>query len=461
MTKNILISVVIFFAAVLMSCSGAGNSDKDKNVKWGYLLPETKGIYYECGDLTGKTGPEGRFEYYEGKNVRFYLGGVELGTVTGQKIVTPFTLAGDQSVPSELSDGAITETEFDGYPGARNRMHFLLAINELYSSGYSNLVETLETMHVELSGKNIDFTKNDFSDFETQLENIAISKKIIFPDKGISLGGLNSISAALISNHVENLNTNVDTYNTTKPGYADDYNSVNDTGVTNPPVDGQILTEDQISGVWIAEWDIYGDRAHENPDSAYRDAYVKFPQKNYFVRFDGGEADEEFVCGEYQTFYTFDKTSKWKKRYVKIDGPIVSKQSSTLANYPAQIYYDHNYTISRPKNDFIGLWERLYNQAWDVEVNGYNKNLYTKYYTNSNYAILEFPNIDDFDDDGTVTMAGFEQMLFSKPVNGRVKVYSIDRDENGVAEPMELQLTIRKVSDNAVAGAQEPFFSVD
>lgn len=473
MVRRFIVLIVILHMSFFISCFGGKSNDSDpapgSNVKWGYLLPETKGIYYNCGDLTGKTGPEGRFEYYEGQNVRFYLGGIELGTVPGQKIVTPFTLAGEDTVPAEILNGA-TETELNNHPRARNIMHFFLAINELHSK-YDNLAETLENMHTALGTKSIDFSvTEDVSAFQDRLDNLNSGG-----GKTISLGGLNSINIALIQARLTGLNTTANIYNTSKPNYADEYGSIDYTGVSNPPVNGQILTQAQLDGVWIAEWDIYGDRANnDNPDSAYRDEYVQFPQKNYIVRMDGSELEEDFICGEYQTYYTFSLSNlsdMRQERYVKITGPIASKQTdySDLNGYPDTIFYREgwdsvnnrwNYTEYN-KDFFINVWKANNDEYQHVEVDGIYRDKIVSYSSNSEYAILTFPNIDDFDDDGTDTRVGNAQYLFTKPVNGRVKVYAIFRDGDGNAQPMELLRTIRKVADTAVSGALDASWPVD
>lgn len=481
--------IIIFFALLfisLISCFGGGGSSDTpssaSNVKWGYLLPETKGIYYRCENLTGKTGPEGRFEYYEGKNVRFYLGGIELGTVAGQKTVTPFTLSGYDTVPPEIQDGA-TDAELDKYPRARNIMHFLLAINELYDNTkgyrYEKLVESLEAMHTELNSKTLDFNVTDtVAQFQARLDNLknqtAWWSLFIKSCYAISLGGLNSINATLITGHITGINGTVNNYNANKPGEADQYGSLDYTGVSNPPVDGQILTLAQLNGVWIAEWDIYGDRANNfNPDSAYRDAYVQFPQKNYIVRFDGSQLEEDFICSEYQTYYQFslsNSSDMRQGRYVKFTGPIASKQTAyankptEYPDYPNVIYYIGKggaAVKSWPKDHFIGLWKANNGEYKHVLVDGVYCDKIISYSSDSEYAILTFPYVDNFDDGLGDRYVGDGQILFTKPVNGRVKVYGISLDSNGNRLPKELLQTIRKVADNTVSGAVDADFPVD
>lgn len=478
MLKKIIIILACITAALVSGCGGGGSgSDPVKSVKWGYLLPETKGIYYQCGDITGKTGPEGRFEYYEGQDVRFYIGGVELGIVTGAKIVTPFTLAGYDNIPAELEDGSITETELDSYPVARNILHFLLAINELYDQTdeeytYGSLLETLEYMDDQLAGKTLDFSIATYGGFVTELGTLNAK----LGGGKISLGSLNSITSLKISGKCTNLNTTTSTYNTTKPGAADDYGSVDYTGVSNPPINGQILTQAQLNGVWIAEWDIYGDRENnDNPDSAYRDEYVQFPQKNYIVRMDGSQLEEDFICSEYQTFYTFSLTSNpsdmRQARYVKIDGPIASKQTaySNRTGYPDKIFYaDWNsstvtwdYTEYN-KDFFINTWKANNDEYSDDSVpsSSLYRNSIISYSSNSEYAILTFPYVDDFDQNDDI-YAGNGQILFSKPVNGRVKVYGIFLNQDGSTKPMVLLRTIRKVADTTINGAVVASWPVD
>jgi len=62
MFRRILVLFLFVTLSGFIYCGGGGGgSTSASGVKWGYLLPETKGIYYSCGDLSGKTGPEGRF----------------------------------------------------------------------------------------------------------------------------------------------------------------------------------------------------------------------------------------------------------------------------------------------------------------------------------------------------------------------------------------------------------------
>ncbi len=462
---KIILKILIITGTIISSfaCSDGTTTPPEPDHYWGYLTPETKGIYYECGDLSGKTGPEGRFNYKKGEEVKFYLGGVELGTVTGGQVVTPFSLAGHDPVPADL-DSALGNDLAD-YPKARNIMHFLLAINELYDNGnssylYEDLVETLESMHLELNGKTLDFSDLAIDDFQAQLNNLS--------SRRISLGGLNLIDTALITESVQDLDTKVANAQN-RPEYLYDYSEIDYTGVSNPPTDGQILSEEQLNGVWIAEWQLYGgdmDYSDINdPDTLYRHEYVEFPQNNYFIRFDGSANNEDFACGQYQTYYSFDISKKEQYRFIKIDGPIVSKQLSS-PNYPDSIDYEGGSSL---KEDFIGLWKADNDFYSDTTVAGYQLNKYLSYTTNSNYSILTLPRIDDFEDNGTDERRGDFQIIFGKPDQGRVKVYmtvvddsgNIVIDDNGTRLEMLPLFTLKKIRDDSVDGAQTAFFPID
>lgn len=467
MYKKINIFLFYFLLAGFLSCSGGGGSSSSNNsssegVKWGYLLPETKGIYYKCDDLTGKTGPEGRFEYYKGKNVKFYLGGIELGTVAGQKIVTPFNLAGYATVPVEIQDGA-TSAELDNYPKARNITHFLLAVNELYNK-YDNLVESLEAMNTELSSKTLSFDVSDnVTQFQARIEDIqnqtawwSIFVKSCY---AISIGGLNSINATLITTHLNGLNTNVNNYNSNKPGAPDDYDTIDYTGVENPPVDGSVMTMDQLKGIWLIVRGIYGDE-NGTPDGAYRKKLIDYPQGNYLARFNGSENVEDFLCASYSKWLEFSEDSFWM--IVNITGPVYFRTGFTGILNGSDPWYDDTDTTpdSKAPADFEGLWRQSAKQSEDgIETyNGqpFNSDLYISTERTSDYFIIKLPEMVKIGPD-TSTWDGvsYYSILFSKPEKGYVKMYY----QEGTTKT--LYAVLKKVKSSEFDGAKESFFPID
>ena len=78
------------------------NSDNQGTAKTGIFLDSAvEGIDYTSGTLSGQTDGSGKFEYYEGSDVSFTVGGVSLGTTKGASTLTPV----------ELVEGANSDTD--------------------------------------------------------------------------------------------------------------------------------------------------------------------------------------------------------------------------------------------------------------------------------------------------------------------------------------------------------------
>jgi len=83
---------------------GDNNSEGDNQLvtKTGIFLDSAvEGIDYISGTLSGQTDGSGKFEYYEGSDVSFTVGGVSLGTTQGASTLTPV----------ELVEGANSDTD--------------------------------------------------------------------------------------------------------------------------------------------------------------------------------------------------------------------------------------------------------------------------------------------------------------------------------------------------------------
>ncbi len=80
-------------SALLASCGGGGSGIQSDaaTLHSGVLLDSAvSGVHYD----DSLTGLDGRFFYFTGDTLRFHLGGIELGTVSGRAQVTPYDLAG-------------------------------------------------------------------------------------------------------------------------------------------------------------------------------------------------------------------------------------------------------------------------------------------------------------------------------------------------------------------------------
>jgi hypothetical protein len=84
--------------------------------------------------LSGLTGPKGEFLYRPGDSVTFHMGGMTIGTATGQPQITPFTLLGRTSVPSVTHEWPV------------NLAQLLLALDTVAGSDAITLPTTLPTI---------------------------------------------------------------------------------------------------------------------------------------------------------------------------------------------------------------------------------------------------------------------------------------------------------------------------
>ncbi len=78
---------------------GAGGTGGSGGALTGFLVDSpVSGVAYETLTQSGLTDAEGAFQYLAGETVRFTLGDILLGEVSGQAEVTPFDLAGAEVV---------------------------------------------------------------------------------------------------------------------------------------------------------------------------------------------------------------------------------------------------------------------------------------------------------------------------------------------------------------------------
>ena len=61
------------------------------------------GVYYVAGDRAGYTDVNGVFQYPQGSQISFSVGGLSLGAVLGAPRITPFTLSGGCTITPQLT----------------------------------------------------------------------------------------------------------------------------------------------------------------------------------------------------------------------------------------------------------------------------------------------------------------------------------------------------------------------
>lgn len=96
-------AIPLFLSLLLAGCSSDSDSDDDHHpdpdpgdVSEGVFLDSpVAGISYETPTQSGTTSEAGVFQYRDGESVRFTLAGIELGSATGQSILTPRDIVAD------------------------------------------------------------------------------------------------------------------------------------------------------------------------------------------------------------------------------------------------------------------------------------------------------------------------------------------------------------------------------
>jgi hypothetical protein len=84
MKKTILSISAILLGIGLVGCGGSSSSSSSTTsvTKVGYYVDApVEGVSYQCGEKTGVTDKDGKFEFEEGKNCVFSVGNITLRTV--------------------------------------------------------------------------------------------------------------------------------------------------------------------------------------------------------------------------------------------------------------------------------------------------------------------------------------------------------------------------------------------
>jgi hypothetical protein len=86
--KISLISTLIF---ILSGCGGSSSdAPATEETQTGtFIDAKVQGLEYKTASFNGFTNENGNFNYYDGENVEFSLGGIKLGKIKAQSIITP------------------------------------------------------------------------------------------------------------------------------------------------------------------------------------------------------------------------------------------------------------------------------------------------------------------------------------------------------------------------------------
>lgn len=174
-------SVLIMLLFGLAACSSGDGSGSGAVVTATGVFKDSNvsGLSYSSGSETGITGTDGGFTYEIGQPVTFTIGGVTLGTATGESVVTPVDLVpGGSSTTLEVS----------------NLVRFLLMLDT--DGDPTNGISISSAVQAVASG----WTQVDFSttDLPTELASIISDAAAVdgtvhtLPDAGIAQAHLES-----------------------------------------------------------------------------------------------------------------------------------------------------------------------------------------------------------------------------------------------------------------------------
>ncbi|MDO6694671.1 hypothetical protein Q4574_15345 [Aliiglaciecola sp. 3_MG-2023] len=105
-------------ASVALTLTACSDSDDSGELIEGVFLDSAvEGLQYTTGTTSGITDDEGTFLYSEGDTVTFSIGNIQLGTVTGDAIVSPYSFATTNSTDIAINIARFLQTlDLDGDP---------------------------------------------------------------------------------------------------------------------------------------------------------------------------------------------------------------------------------------------------------------------------------------------------------------------------------------------------------
>ena len=184
--------IAVLTAGLLLAACGGGNYDggsvtptaegvlKDANVA---------GLNYSSGGQKGATGADGSFTYEVGRDVTFFLGGLIIGTVPGQAVVTPIDFA---------QNGSTSSAE------VLNRVRLLMLLDEDANPDNGIQISVALRDHADVTPsiwQPVDFTVTTDDDLNAELNLIMVDLIINLQRQPRSLE--TEITAAVAQDHLE------------------------------------------------------------------------------------------------------------------------------------------------------------------------------------------------------------------------------------------------------------------
>ena len=107
--KKIFAGLLVIMMTALFGCGGSNDSSPGGAVTatGKFVDAPVAGLMYVSGSQSGVTGVDGSFTYEVGQKVKFTIGDIVLGEVTGEATITPITLSAtigaDQNTPDVVA----------------------------------------------------------------------------------------------------------------------------------------------------------------------------------------------------------------------------------------------------------------------------------------------------------------------------------------------------------------------
>ncbi len=125
MKTNQLLFSSLVLGTLLVGCGGGGGSSAA--LKTGVFLKNVKGLHYKTSTTEGLTNADGEFEYREGEDITFSLGGITLGMAQAKVNMSPFDLVGISAPESKKT--IYSGLGYDTHAGEKIITPFMRAVN--------------------------------------------------------------------------------------------------------------------------------------------------------------------------------------------------------------------------------------------------------------------------------------------------------------------------------------------
>lgn len=179
MKVRLLAALACLLVLALVGCGGGGGGSDTQSttppLQTGVFLDSAvEGLNYTCSPsgITGQTTALGEFDYYQGDNVFFSIGGISLGNAAAKSMVTPLDFH--------------PRTSEEGYPQeVRNIIRLLQSLDT--DDNPSNGITLPSTIHQQASGMSLSF-RQESADFEIDPDVMALTNNqgLVFEDDALA-----------------------------------------------------------------------------------------------------------------------------------------------------------------------------------------------------------------------------------------------------------------------------------